>query len=237
LKYQKYFDCHPSLAHARQLPDHHPSAPPHPVARRRRCESEAVSGRKNEVVVRTGCRFVFVRTTGDGAAYRHRLLPTQALPIMTVNCSPNQDAKLGFTVHNGWWQLGSGNRRPGPELISRPQVFALCAEAMFFQGKFLPWLRRAGIVVVLARGHRRGLGPADAPAARRWWKTSGTRRMHFTAYFGLALLATLAWGRRRGLIWILLGLITMGAVMEVLQGLVGRDTDWLRREWPICWAR
>jgi len=97
---------------------------------------------------------------------------------------------------------------------------------MFFQGKFLPWLRRAGLwlfwpaVAVVVWGQ---LTPQPPSLVENHWD----KAQHFTAYFGLSLLATLAWGRRRGLIWILLAIIAMGAAMEVLQGIVGRDADWL----------
>jgi len=96
---------------------------------------------------------------------------------------------------------------------------------MFFQGKFLPWLRRAGLwlfwpaVVVVVWGQLTPQPPSMV-------ENNGDKVLHFTAYFGLALLATLAWGRRRSLIWVLLAIIAMGAVMEVLQGMVGRDADW-----------
>lgn len=97
---------------------------------------------------------------------------------------------------------------------------------MFFQGKFLPWLRRAGLwlfwpaVLVVAWGQ---LTPQPPSVVEGHWD----KAQHFTAYFGLALLATLAWGRRRGLIWIVLGVIALGGVMEILQGIVGRDAAWL----------
>jgi VanZ family protein len=49
---------------------------------------------------------------------------------------------------------------------------------------------------------------------------------HFIAYFGLALLATLAWGLQRSLAWIFLGVLMLGAGLEGLQALVGRDAEW-----------
>lgn len=96
---------------------------------------------------------------------------------------------------------------------------------MFFQGKFLPWLRRAGLwlfwpaVLVVAWGQ---LTPQPPSVVEGYWD----KAQHFTAYFGLALLATLAWGRRRGLVWIVLGVIALGGALEILQGLVGRDSAW-----------
>ena len=49
---------------------------------------------------------------------------------------------------------------------------------------------------------------------------------HFIAYFGLALLSTLAWGLKRSLVWLFLGLVALGGGMEILQALLGRDAEW-----------
>ncbi len=49
--------------------------------------------------------------------------------------------------------------------------------------------------------------------------------LHFTAYFGLALIATLAVRADRRIWWILLALIVLGGVLEIVQGMVGRDAD------------
>lgn len=51
------------------------------------------------------------------------------------------------------------------------------------------------------------------------------KALHFTAYFGLALMTTISVrGDRRAFVWAL-GLMIMGAVLEVLQGMTGRDAD------------
>ncbi len=50
---------------------------------------------------------------------------------------------------------------------------------------------------------------------------------HFTAYFGLAAMATLAIGLRPALAAALLGILALGESLEIIQGLVGRDRDWL----------
>jgi VanZ family protein len=51
------------------------------------------------------------------------------------------------------------------------------------------------------------------------------KALHFTAYFGLALMTTISVrGDRRAFVWAL-GLIVMGATLEVLQGMTGRDAD------------
>ena len=51
------------------------------------------------------------------------------------------------------------------------------------------------------------------------------KSLHFTAYFGLAAMATLALGPRRILYWALLGLVALGGVLEIMQQLTGRDGD------------
>ena len=51
------------------------------------------------------------------------------------------------------------------------------------------------------------------------------KALHFTAYFGLALMATIAVRGRRRAIWYALGLIALGGILEILQGLTGRDAD------------
>lgn len=50
--------------------------------------------------------------------------------------------------------------------------------------------------------------------------------LHFTAYFGLSLLATLAWGRRVPVLLLFFLVVGMGGLMEILQHLVGRDAEW-----------
>lgn len=56
--------------------------------------------------------------------------------------------------------------------------------------------------------------------------TVSDKLLHFVAYFGLAGIATTALGYRRALqIWISLALL--GGVLEIVQGLTGRDAEWL----------
>ncbi len=97
---------------------------------------------------------------------------------------------------------------------------------MFFHGVFLPWVRRTGRVmfwpalIVVAWGE---LTPHPPRLAGPWhWD----KLDHFTAYFGLSLLATLAWGLRRSLVWVFLGVIALGGSLEIIQTLVGRDGEW-----------
>jgi VanZ family protein len=48
---------------------------------------------------------------------------------------------------------------------------------------------------------------------------------HFTAYFGLASMATMALGIRPKLAWAILGVIMFGGALEIVQGLTGRDAE------------
>ena len=48
---------------------------------------------------------------------------------------------------------------------------------------------------------------------------------HFTAYFGLASMATLVVGLRPRLGWAILGIILFGGALEITQGYVGRDPE------------
>jgi VanZ family protein len=52
------------------------------------------------------------------------------------------------------------------------------------------------------------------------------KAQHFTAYFGLALLATLGWGRTVKARFILAGVLALGGTLEILQAFVGRDAEW-----------
>jgi VanZ family protein len=50
--------------------------------------------------------------------------------------------------------------------------------------------------------------------------------LHFTAYFGLAGIATVALGRLRPAIWVAIGLASFGGILEIVQSFVGRDAEW-----------
>lgn len=97
---------------------------------------------------------------------------------------------------------------------------------MFFHGIFLPWVRRAGMLLfwpalaVVAWGE---LTPHPPSVTNLFWDKS----QHFIAYFGLALLATLGWGLRRSLILVFLGVLAIGGGLELIQTLTGRDGQWL----------
>jgi VanZ family protein len=97
---------------------------------------------------------------------------------------------------------------------------------LFFHGIFLPWVRRAGrwlfwpALAVVAWGE---LTPHPPALSGPWlWD----KAQHFTAYFGLSLLAALAWGLKRSLVWVFLGVVVLGGGLEILQALVGRDGNW-----------
>lgn len=49
--------------------------------------------------------------------------------------------------------------------------------------------------------------------------------MHFTAYFGLAAMATVALDGTRKIYYAALVLIAMGGLMEIVQGMTGRDAE------------
>jgi VanZ family protein len=97
---------------------------------------------------------------------------------------------------------------------------------MFFHGIFLPWIRRFGAILfwpalaVVMWGELTP-HPPQLAGPLMWDKLD-----HFIAYFGLALLSTLAWGLKRSLIWLFLGLVVLGGGMEILQALLGRDAEW-----------
>ena len=51
------------------------------------------------------------------------------------------------------------------------------------------------------------------------------KAQHFTAYFGLATMATMVLGLNRRLALAILGVILLGGALEILQGYTGRDPD------------
>jgi VanZ family protein len=96
---------------------------------------------------------------------------------------------------------------------------------ILFQGIFLPWVRRAGAwlfwpaVAVVVWGE---LTPHPPSAAALMWD----KAEHFIAYFGLTLLASLAWGLRRSLAWVFAAVVALGGALEIIQSFVGRDAEW-----------
>ena len=73
-------------------------------------------------------------------------------------------------------------------------------------------------VVLVAWGE---LTPHPPSIVALFWDKS----LHFTAYFGLAGMATMALGEGKRAAWATLGLIVLGGVLEILQGFTGRDPD------------
>lgn len=65
------------------------------------------------------------------------------------------------------------------------------------------------------------------PHPPRWTAQFWDKSLHFTAYFGLAAMATLILGIRRRLLAALVALIVFGGLLEILQGYTGRDPDLL----------
>ncbi len=51
------------------------------------------------------------------------------------------------------------------------------------------------------------------------------KALHFTAYFGLASMATVVLGVKRRTLWAVLGIVALGGALEILQGYTGRDPD------------
>ncbi len=49
--------------------------------------------------------------------------------------------------------------------------------------------------------------------------------LHFTAYFGLCLMTTIAVRANRRALWWALGLVLLGGALEIIQGMTGRDAD------------
>ncbi|HEY2033972.1 MAG TPA: VanZ family protein [Rhizomicrobium sp.] len=61
------------------------------------------------------------------------------------------------------------------------------------------------------------LGPSRG-APQIWDKA-----LHFTAYFILSALAVMGFGASKRALWAMFGLIVMGAALEIIQGMIGRD--------------
>ena len=51
--------------------------------------------------------------------------------------------------------------------------------------------------------------------------------LHFLAYFGLAAILAAALGSGRALVYAVAGLVALGGALEIVQGFVGRDAEWL----------
>jgi VanZ family protein len=51
--------------------------------------------------------------------------------------------------------------------------------------------------------------------------------LHFIAYFGLSGMATVALDGKRNVLYAMLALILLGGTLEIVQGMVGRDAEFL----------
>jgi VanZ family protein len=51
------------------------------------------------------------------------------------------------------------------------------------------------------------------------------KALHFTAYFGLCLMTTIAVRADRRALWWAVGLVALGGALEIIQGFTGRDAD------------
>ncbi len=70
------------------------------------------------------------------------------------------------------------------------------------------------------------LAPDPETGALGWLSEINDKVLHFLAYFGLAAIAGMAMRNRWRVAWAVASLIAMGAALEYVQGLVGRDKDW-----------
>jgi VanZ family protein len=74
-------------------------------------------------------------------------------------------------------------------------------------------------VAVIAWGE---LTPHPPQEAQLIWD----KAEHFTAYFGLAAMATLVLRRGRRLVLALAGILLLAGLLELLQAYTGRDPEW-----------
>jgi len=51
------------------------------------------------------------------------------------------------------------------------------------------------------------------------------KALHFSAYCGLSLMATVSVRADRRVLWWAVGLILLGGALEIVQGMTGRDAD------------
>jgi VanZ family protein len=83
--------------------------------------------------------------------------------------------------------------------------------------RFCRWLFVPALAVVIWGE----LKPSTHGADMMWDKV-----LHFTAYFGLTSLATVALRERGRAIWAAFALALFGGILEIVQGFVGRDAEW-----------
>jgi hypothetical protein len=81
------------------------------------------------------------------------------------------------------------------------------------------WLIAPALAVVIygELGHAQIIGLLELDI---WDKA-----LHFTAYFVLCLMTTIAVRADRRALWWALGLVLLGGALEIVQGMTGRDAD------------
>ena len=81
------------------------------------------------------------------------------------------------------------------------------------------WLIAPALVIVIF-GELTHSSPVGVFESYVWDKA-----LHFTAYFGLSLMTTIAVRANRNALWWALGLVLLGGALEIIQGFTGRDAD------------
>ncbi len=81
------------------------------------------------------------------------------------------------------------------------------------------WLIAPALAIVIFGELTHSL--AVAVIASYFWD----KALHFTAYFGLSLMTTIAVRANRNALWWALGLVLLGGSLEIIQGFTGRDAD------------
>ncbi|MBV9045381.1 MAG: VanZ family protein [Alphaproteobacteria bacterium] len=92
--------------------------------------------------------------------------------------------------------------------------------------KLLHWFRQLDVWLIVPAIALVTWGElAQAPLPEELEIAVWDKALHFTAYFGLALMTTIAVRADRRSLWWALALVVMGGALEVVQGLTGRDMD------------
>jgi hypothetical protein len=81
------------------------------------------------------------------------------------------------------------------------------------------WLIAPALLIVIFGELTHSL--AVAALASYFWD----KALHFTAYFALSLMTTIAVRANRNALWWALGLVFLGGALEIIQGFTGRDAD------------
>jgi VanZ family protein len=81
------------------------------------------------------------------------------------------------------------------------------------------WLIAPALLIVIF-GELTQLSAVGAIESYFWDKM-----LHFSAYFGLSLMTTIAVRANRNALWWALGLVLLGGSLEIIQGFTGRDAD------------